>query len=139
MDITPSSDSPFLTRFYRRFGSYTMVGVGTFLFDLLLLWIFLTVFAVPEARAIGVAFFISVHINYIILRFWVYSKTSEKVPRTYLFFIVVAILFSFLIPHFVIWLNELLELNLLLSRILIAAVIGTVSFLINTFLNFKFL
>lgn len=139
MEVTPSSDASFLTRLCRRFSSYTAVGVGTFAFDLVLLWVFLSFFAIDEAWAIGVAFLVSVHINYLILRFSVYRKSTEKVQRTYPIFIIVALLFSFIIPHFVIWLNELLGLNLLLSRILIAAVIGTASFAINTFLNFKFL
>ncbi len=139
MGITPSSDKPFRKRLVEQLSSYSVVGVTTFILDLALLSVLLFMFDITQPFAIGAAFLIAVHINYISLNFWTYKHSLERVSRTYLYFIVVALTLSFLIPVLVIWLSETFEYEIMTMRIIVGAIIGILSFFFNSFLNFKHL
>ena len=139
MSVIPSSDAPLWKRVIQQLSSYTSVGTGTFLFDLTFLWLLLFVFKITEPLAIGVAFLVAVHINYTILRLWTYRKSPEKLPRTYLYFIVFALIMTFLIPTLVEWLNTTFGLEVMVARIAVGTIIGLISFIYNSLLNFKLL
>lgn len=137
MQLTQSSNESFWKRLIARFSSYTSVGVSTFLFDLALIWFFVIIFGITEPFAIGVAFLIAVHLNYTILRFWVYRKTPEKMPRTYTYFLTLAIGATFIIPTLVTWFEATLGLDMFLARVIVGGIIGLIGFAFNTFLNFR--
>lgn len=139
MLITASSNQSFIRRFITRLTSYSYVGVSTFLFDLALIWLFTVFIDITQPVAIGVAFFIAVHVNYLILRFYTYRKTPEKMAKTYVYFMFFALAMSLVIPTMVLWMTNLFDLEVFVARIAIAGFIGLLSFLFNTFFNFKFL
>ncbi len=139
MAITPSSEKPFRTRLLEQLGSYSVVGTTTFLLDLALLSVLLFMFDITQPFAIGAAFLVAVHINYVALNFWTYKHSLEKVSRTYLYFIIVALALSFLIPIIVIWLSVTFSYSVMTMRIIVGVIIGIMSFFFNSFLNFKHL
>jgi len=139
MGITRSSDKPFLKRLVGQLGSYTVVGTTTFILDLALLWILLFVLDITQPLAIGAAFLVAVHVNYTALNFWTYKYSLEKVSRTYLNFLIVALTLAFIIPFLVIWLSETYAFNVMTMRIIVGGVIGIMSFFFNSFINFKHL
>ncbi len=139
MEITSSSEKSFLERMTNRFSSYTAVGISTFVFDLILIGVLVSVFDVTEPLAIGAAFLIAVHINYTILRLWVYRASPEKLPRTYIYFMIFALAFTFIIPTIVMWLSSNFAIDIFYGRIAMGGINGLVGFLFNTFLNFRLL
>lgn len=139
MGITPSSDKPFWKRMVKQLGSYSVVGTTTLILDLTLLWVLLFVFDITEPLAIGAAFLIAVHINYVALNFWTYKYSLEKVSKTYSYFLTVALALTFIIPFVVIWLSQTFTLDIMLTRITVGAIIGVLSFFFNSFVNFKHL
>lgn len=139
MSLTESSGKSLWLRLVERFGEYTIVGVGTFLVDLALLASFIYLLSINEPLAIGVAFFISVHLNYFILQRWVYKGSKEAPPRTYFYFILLATAMTFAIPALVIWAQDISGWNILLLRMLVGGAIGIFGFCFNTFFNFRLL
>jgi len=139
MDIASSSGAPPFVRLFERFSSYIVVGFSTFLFDLSLIWLFINKLNVSESTAISIAFLIAVHINYTALRYWVYQKTHEQLPRTYTYFITLALSSAVILPSLVVWCQQMLGVEMFKARVIVAAVLGTIGFLFNTFFNFKLL
>jgi len=139
MNVTPSSHESILNRFVSRLSSYSVVGFSTFLIDLSLIWVFVNLVKLSEPIALGAAFLIAFHINYLVLRLWVYRKTLEKVPRTYTYFVTLAIAVTFIIPTMVVWFESLFGLEMFTSRILVATLLGMIGFSFNTFFNFRVL
>lgn len=139
MEITQSSDNTLWQRLWARFSSYTSVGFATFLLDLAFIWLFVWFFEIREPFAIGIAFLIAFHINYVLLRFWVYQKSKEKMPKTYTYFVTLAIAVTFLLPTLVTWLENLLDLEMFTARVLVGSLLGLIGFSFNTFFNFKHL
>lgn len=122
---------------WRRFFRYTSVGAATFLFDLLLLYIAVSVFGISYVIATPCAFLVAVSINYFVSRRFVFRGTTRSLHTGYLHFTIVAFagaaLTTFIVAELVSWLS----LHYLLSRILAACVIGIGNYLFNLHLNFK--
>ena len=139
MEITLSSPESLWARLTKRLTSYATVGFTTFLVDLSLIWLFVWWFKITEPFAIGIAFLIAFHINYVLLRCWVYRKSQEKMPKTYTYFITLAIAVTFILPTLVVWFENLFGLDMFIARVTVGTLLGSVGFLFNTFFNFKLL
>lgn len=139
MTVTSSSSQSLLKRLTNRFSSYTTVGTATFIFDLFLIWLLVWWFGITEPLAIGVAFLIAFHINYALLRFWVYRHSQEKMPKTYAYFITLAVAVTFILPTLVTYFEQWFGLDMFVARVVVGCLLGLIGFSFNTFFNFKHL
>jgi len=124
-------------RAIKRFLKYSSVGVSTFILDLLLLSLFVEQLQWWYLIATIVAFLLAVSLNYFISRAYVFKGTSRSVHDGYTRFVSMAILGIILVAWGMKICVDLLEWNYLISRILIAAIVGMWNYLFNLFINFK--
>lgn len=122
---------------FRRFLRYTVVGVSTFLFDLLLLWIQVEMFHVHYLHAAVTGFLVAVSANYFLSRRWVFKGSSRRLAAGYLYFFKTAVAGA-LTTGFLMWLfSTATNGPYLLIRIAIAGIIGIGNYLIHLYLNFR--
>lgn len=131
-----SSESLFI-RISRRFGKYTIVGVGTFIFDLTLLAILSNTTEIYYPILVAVSFEIAVSINFAISYTWVFKGTKRRPLSGYVYFITIALVGIILTTGLVTLLVEFLALQLLVARVLVAGLVGIFNFFINSIFNFK--
>ncbi len=120
-----------------RFLKYSTVGVSTFLFDLLLLYIFVTVFSIHYIFATGLAFFIAVSINYLFSRKFVFKKTEVVFTKGYIKFIAVATLGIILTVGGMYVFVTIIGIYYLFARCLISLCVGMGNYLFNLYYNFN--
>lgn len=121
----------------KRFLKYTSVGVSTFLFDLLLIWLMTEFMGVPYWLSTALGFAIAVSVNYFVSRRFVFKGTERKIHHGYLYFIGVACGGALLITAAVTALVTTLALHYLVARVLVAGVVGIGNYLFNLHFNFK--
>lgn len=124
-------------RAFTRFVSYSLIGAGTFVFDLLLLYIFTDLLLINYLVAVGIAFLIAVSLNYQLSRRFVFKGTTRGHTTGYLYFIIIALLGLLLVTGSMYVLVEMVGLFYLFARVLIAIVTGVWNYLMNLFFNFK--
>ncbi len=120
-----------------RFLKYFAVGFSTFLIDLFLLYVLTDIFLINYLLSTGLAFITAVSINYYFSRKIVFKKTSVKFSKGYYGFVIISgtgLLFIILLMAVFV---ELFLWNYLISRILVAGIVGVLSYLANLFINFK--
>jgi len=120
----------------RRFLRYSLVGFGTFLFDLSLLFM-ATSAGVPYFLATPVTFLIAVSINYAISRHYVFKGTERPISHGYMYFASIAFLGAIVTTTLVVALVQYLALHYVLARIIVAGIIGIAGYLFNLHFNFK--
>lgn len=120
-----------------RFCKYSSVGVSTFLFDLVLLYALVEFFQVQYLIATGAAFIIAITINYSLSRCFVFSETVRPIRSGYIIFLLIA-------GMGLVWVTGLMYLfvgvfgaPLLISRVIVAGIVGMWNYLMNLYLNFK--
>jgi len=121
----------------KRAVKYTSIGVGTFVFDLGLLFIFVDVFGMQPALAAGIAFLIAVSVNYVLSRYYVFRETQRGFNSGYFIFIGIVAVGFFFVTGLMYMAVEIFNLNYIYSRIGIAGFVGIFNYLSNLFLNFK--
>lgn len=121
----------------KRFIKYAGVGVSTFLFDLLLLFILIDFFHVHHVVAAGLAFLIAVSCNFLISRRLVFKGTERAAGKSYAAFILIAGCGLVFVSGLMYVAVDIIGLHYLVSRILIAGVVGMWNYLMNLYLNFK--
>lgn len=121
----------------RRFLKYTSVGVSTFAFDLLLLFILVDLFSFSQVYAAGAAFLIAVSFNYWISRRYVFKGTLRGVKAGYVNFLLIAVAGLLIVMGGMYVLTIHFDLQYLLARVITAGVTGFWNYLINLFVNFK--
>jgi putative flippase GtrA len=129
----PSWDAKGIMRFLR----YSCVGGGTFLFDLLMLYIFTDAFGWSPVFAAGLAFFIAVSLNYYISRILVFKGTTREFKQGYLGFLLIAGTGLVIVTGGMYIMVDILKLQYIISRILISFVTGLWNYLLNLYVNFK--
>ena len=122
---------------FLRFFKYSSIGVSTFLFDLLLLYVLADIFHVNYLIATGVAFLIAVSINFYFSRRFVFKESEQKPIRGYSNFLIIAGTGLLFIELLMILSVEILGFHYLPSRIVVAGIIGMWNYLMNLFVNFK--
>ena len=121
----------------KRFLKYGTVGVSTFLFDLALLYIAVSLLHVPVYIATPATFLIAVSCNYAISRKYVFKGTSRGWTNGYAYFAMVAIGGAFITTVLVQALVTYLGLFYIVARIAVAGIVGCMNYLFNLYLNFK--
>lgn len=125
------------SRGLRRFLRYASVGISTFLFDLLLIYIATDIFGVPYYISTPVAFWIALSINYALARRFVFKGTERRVHHGYGYYIAVGIIGALSITSAVAFFVELFGVNYLIARTFVSGVIGICGYLFNLYFNFK--
>jgi len=121
----------------KRFLKYTLVGGSTFALDLFLLFVFIDVAKIDYLLATGLAFFVAVAINYIISRQFVFSGTLRGVGSGFLIFIFIAFAGMGTAVGLMAVFVGFFHWHYLVSRILIAMIVGIWNYLMNLYVNFK--
>jgi putative flippase GtrA len=120
-----------------RFATYSIIGGGTFAFDLFLLYIFIDVFQVNYLVAAGTAFLLAVSLNYQLSRRFVFKGTTRNHATGYSYFIIIALLGLLFVTGAMYVFVEMAGIHYLLARIIIAGVTGVWNYLMNLFFNFR--
>lgn len=120
-----------------RFIRYTAIGVSTFAFDLVLLWLFIDTLGVHYLTATAVAFLLAVSLNYVLSRRWVFRHSKRGLAFGYIYFIKFALIGLALTTGLMWVLVENTDLAVLVVRVLIAGLVGMGNYLANLYLNFK--
>jgi len=121
----------------QRFSKYFLIGFSTFLFDLLLLYFFTDFLLINYLVSAGIAFIIAVSINYYFSRKFVFTKTLRKMDHGYYAFLIISGVGLFFVVALMAFLVEILSFNYLISRILVAGIVGIWNYLMNLYFNFK--
>lgn len=122
---------------YKRLFHYSLIGSGTFLFDLLLLYISIDILGWNYLVATGSAFLVAVSINYTLSRRFVFSNTSRGFLSGYVYFLLIVSSGLVFITGAMYVAVDIIGLNYLLSRIGIAGITGLWNYLMNLLFNFK--
>lgn len=121
----------------KRFLKYSVVGISTFLLDLFLLFALTDVFAIHYLYSAGIAFLISISLNYRLSRRYVFKGSARDVSVGYINFILIALVgLGFVIGGMYV-LVSVFSLSYFVSRICIAGVTGIWNYLMNLYVNFK--
>jgi putative flippase GtrA len=124
-------------RLVKRGAKYATVGGGTYLFDLCLIYIMTTYLGVNTTLAVGLGYLVAVNLNFLLTYYYVYRGTTQTLGQGYLFFITLIFFGALIIAYGTTYLATEFSLPLLLARSIVAIMVGTTNFLINTFFNFK--
>ena len=122
---------------YQRFLKYFIIGFSTFLFDLILLYVFTDFFKINYLISVSLAFLIAVSINYYFSRRFVFSKTKRDLKLGFYIFLGITISGLIFITLLMLLLVEKLNLNYLVARIIVAGIVGIYNYTTNLFFNFK--
>jgi putative flippase GtrA len=120
-----------------RFLKYFVVGFSTFLFDLLLLYILTDIVLVNYVLSAGVAFLIAVSVNYYFSRIFVFTQTERRFVSGYYWFIGIAGVGVLMVMSLMFLFVAIFGWPYLISRVLIASVVGVWNYLMNLFFNFN--
>ncbi|MEI6480292.1 MAG: GtrA family protein [bacterium] len=121
----------------QRFMKYGIVGVSTFAFDLLLLYVFTDFFSWNYIISTGIAFTIAISINYFFSRRFVFSGTLKSIHKGYFAFMSIACVGIIVAMLGMAILVGVFHFKFLNSRIIIAGVVGVWNYLMNLYVNFK--
>lgn len=124
-------------RALKRFGLYSAIGAGTFLFDLILLYFFTDILLINYLWSVGIAFLIAVSINYQLSRRYVFKGTNRPHREGYVYFIIIAVSGLLLVTGMMYVLVEWVGVYYLVARVVIAIITGIWNYLMNLFFNFK--
>ncbi len=127
----------FLPLSLQRFFKYSLIGGGTFAFDLLLLYIFTDLLGMNYVLAAGLGFLIAVSINYYVSRRLVFTGTERNLRTGYIYFLLIAGTGLFFVMSAMFVLVDVLNFHYLFSRVCIAGVTGFWNYLTNLYFNFK--
>jgi putative flippase GtrA len=126
-----------MPRTYRRFLRYTVVGTSAFAFDLLLLSLFVDVLQQPVVPAAGVAFTIATAGNFLVSRYAVFQYSSRNVSTGFANFLLVAAAGVAFTMGCMYMLTQYTSVHYLVSRVVIAALVGMFNYLMNLYVNFR--
>lgn len=121
----------------KRFLRYGFVGVSTFALDLCLLWILVKIFTISYVIAAPAAFIPAASLNYAISRSWVFQGSKRSLHFGYLYFLKFALLGAATTTLLMFLIMTKTSLNLVISRIIVASLVGIGNYLANLYFNFK--
>ena len=120
-----------------RFLKYASVGGSTFLFDLLLLYVFIDYFKIYYVLATAMAFGVAVSINYFASRRFVFKGTLRAVHEGYGIFILIALAGLGAVTGLMILFVEVFHLHYIPARVITAGIVGMWNYFMNLYVNFK--
>lgn len=121
----------------KRFLRYSTVGAGTFLMDLLLLYVLTDIFSIHYLYSAGIAFLIAVSLNYTLSRRYVFKGSTRSTKTSYLNFILIALVGLLMVVGGMYMLVSIFSVSYVVSRICIAGLTGIWNYLMNLYVNFK--
>ncbi len=121
----------------KRFISYSVIGIGTFAFDLALLYVFTDIFGWHYILSAGVAFLVAVSLNYVISRKTVFRGTERNVHHGYVIFLAITAVGLVAVMGLMALFVAVLGWHYLPSRVLVAGAVGIWNYLMNLYVNFK--
>ena len=124
---------PALSRFLR----YTLIGVSTFVLDLLLLFMLTEVFGIYSILASGIAYILAISLNYYLSRTYVFVGSMRGITSGYVYFMLIALLGLLIVMGGMYALVSLFHFNYLFARVCIAGIAGFWNFMMNLYVNFK--
>jgi putative flippase GtrA len=124
------------TKNVRSFSRYTMSGVMSFSFDLFLLWLFIDLLHIHYLSATIVAYVIAVSLHFFVSRTIAFSNTTTSLARSYPFFLAVSGIGLISVTVLMYVCMTYLPLHYYTARILVAIIVGTVSFFLHKHLSF---
>jgi putative flippase GtrA len=124
-------------RLAKRFLNYSFVGTGTFLLDLLLIYILKSTTSLEDSVIVGLAFLVAVSINFVISYYFVFRGTSRDRLTGYLSFLFVAVIGMQIIIYGTISIQAWAGINLYAARIIMSSFVGVGNFAFNNFINLK--
>jgi len=125
------------SRPFSRFIKFSQVGFITFLLDFLLLFLFTDLFHIHYIFSAALAFIVAGFVNYLIVRQYVFFDSSRRMHTGFLIFLTIEALALVYIMGFLYVSVEMLEINYLISRVMVACTVGIFTYLLNMHLNFK--
>lgn len=120
-----------------RFFKYTSVGLGTFIFDLALLYALTEWFFVEYLVSTIVSFVIAVSLNFFISSRVVFQGFTRNIWHAYVHFLGAAAMAAIAITLLMYVAVDLLGLYYIFARIGIAAIIGFCNYLFNLYATFE--
>lgn len=124
-------------RLTRRFSFYTLAGVTTFAFDLVLLSLVTMYTPIPQNPAIAGCYLIAVTINFFLCHYLVYRGTEQNKSHGYGWFVLFAIGGAIVIMSSTTYIAAAFAIPLLIARTIIGTIVGIANFLLNTYFNFR--
>lgn len=120
-----------------RFTQYSGIGITTFGVDVLLLYVFVEYAEMYYLFATALAFVIAVTLNYYASRHFVFAGTKTSFWAGYVSFIGISLTGMLAMLGLMYVAVSLLGIHYLISRILVAALVGIWNYTMNVFLTFK--
>ena len=122
---------------FRRWSQHTSVMISTFLLDIALIFVFISFCGMPDIIALTLASLISLSINFFISYHWIFHGTKRSRCIGYFYFLLIDAIGIVAIVYGTLYIQNLLDLNILISRAMIAVFAGLFSFFANNYLNFQ--
>lgn len=126
-----------MTHALTRFVKYSSVGITTFILDLMLLYIFTDLFLWNYILSAGVAFIVAVSVNYYFSRKLVFKGTLRSVHSGYGIFLIITGVGLVAVTGLMFVFVDMFLWNYLLSRVVIAGIVGLWNYLMNLYVNFQ--
>ncbi|HVM73784.1 MAG TPA: GtrA family protein [Candidatus Paceibacterota bacterium] len=122
---------------YRRFARYSIIGASTFLLDLAMLYVAVSIIGIPYYVATPCSFLIAVSCNYFWSRHFVFHGSERSLHAGYAYFIMVALSGAATTTMLVAGLVSFVGIYYIFARIIVAGVIGMANYLFNLHINFN--
>jgi putative flippase GtrA len=119
-----------------RFARYSLVGISTFLFDIVLLYVLVEYASFSVIAATILAFSAGVTLNYLVSRRFVFRETARPFVRGYAYFVLVTLGSLSVITLGMYVLVGYLSLQYLFARVCVGGVAGFCTYFINLRYNF---
>ncbi len=116
---------------------YGASGISSFLFDLTLLYFFITLLSLPYYVAVPLAFVIAATAHYGLCRAWVFRGSPRPLGTGYVYFLLILFSSLLLVLSTVTLLVEFFAVNVYIARVAASIVAGFMSFYLNSALNFR--
>jgi putative flippase GtrA len=120
-----------------RFLEYTIIGLLSFGFDLLLMWLFITLFGVHYIIGAAVAFIFATIFNYSLNRVWSFRETRTEPIKSYFKFFILASINLGIIAGLLYILVEFFKISPLISRVIAGIVLFVSNFILNSIFIFR--
>jgi putative flippase GtrA len=120
-----------------RFLKYASIGFSTFGLDLLLLLVFTSILNLNYILSAGIAFVLAITVNYLFSRRYVFYGTLRSARTGYFGFLLIASGGFLFVTGLMYVCVGRLGLNLYLSRVIVAGLVGIWNYVMNLYVNFK--
>ena len=115
----------------------TLVSIGTFAFDIALLWALVALLGMDKVVAAALAFVVANSLHYAIGRGWIFYGTDRHVATGFIYFQINSVIGLVITVALFAALIRWTPINYLVARVLVSVVSGLTGFLLNAVFNFR--